>query len=606
MGESTGSGAQGKPRWPSPCPLRAEATGRCEQGGSRRERYSAPCCRPSPSLGPCGGPGWGSYSGGLTDSPAPAGTPPNPIQEPPAQPRPPHPGQDPAAVLCVWALSPENSSSSPLPGPRRDSELAGRVQVVRELAPRHSQSWAHRGWPVGSVGGFGVRRLLGTGCRHVVGGGLRTGLAGTAPTDLQEPWTPPAGWQWREEGLGQDPAEAIASPECPHHSMAMPSTVLPLAPGRARASLEAVASCSLTRRLAGDGWRVRHPEGAEWGHRTHEPTSAFPVTPHGQRGSLGPEGPGASVSWSGTLCPALTPRAPGWRLGPQAARGLGRRGGTWAPGGQLAPPPPAQSPQCVLPACQPGARRAPLPWVGPPALPRPAPPHSPLCLGLLPDTSTRAPRCPLCLRQRDLCSLEPGTTEACAARIAPGLWAPEERGLQGGGQPGAGGAAPTFPAQAAGPSWRGQLSLRGGRTQEPRCSVWQEHSGREVAGVGRGQQTADPGAAPPDRASLFPSVKWGDRETSSGSPQRASRPVPPLSSGCSPGTSRRGPGLRGAPRRAGGLSRTHSVHGTHTSPAHQHATFLHSCVSGAPLFRPKALPVAPRPLAAPGTWASRA
>lgn len=279
--------------------------------------------------------------------------------------------------------------------------------------------------------------------------------------------------------------------------------------------------------------------------RAHQ---CFPGDTTGAEGVPGPRRPRCLCVLVGGTVPSTHPLCPWLEAGPPNGTRAGQAGwhvGSW--GTARAPRPPAQSPQCVLSTCQPGARRAPLPWVGPPALPCPAPPHSPLCLGLLPDTSTRAPRCPLGLHQHDLCSLEPGTTEACAARIAPGLWAPEEHGLQGGGQPGAGGAAPTFPAQAAGPSWRGRLSLQGGRTQEPRCSVRQEHSGREVAGVGRGQQTADPGAAPPDRASLFPSVKWGDRETSSGSPQRASRLVPPLSSGCSPGTLRCGPGLRGAP-----------------------------------------------------------
>ena len=93
---------------------------------------------------PFPGPLWGAWVGvllwGPHRLPRPSLDPPDPIQEPPPQPRPPHPSQDPAAVLCVWALSPENSSSAPLPGPHRDSELAGWVQVVRELAPRHSLS----------------------------------------------------------------------------------------------------------------------------------------------------------------------------------------------------------------------------------------------------------------------------------------------------------------------------------------------------------------------------------------------------------------------------------------------------------------------------------
>lgn len=293
--------------------------------------------RPSPSLGPCGGPGWGSYSGGPTDSPAPAGT----------------------QWLCsaCGPLGPENSSSPPLPGPRRDLELAGWVQVVRELAPHHSLSWAHAGWPAGSVGDFGVKRLLRKGCRHAVGGRLRTGLAGTAPTNLLEPWTPLSGGRWQEEGPGRDPAEATASPECPHHSRATPSTCLPLAP---------------------------------W------------VMPCGQQGSLGPEGPDAPVSWSGALCPAPAPCAPG-RAG-RAASGL--------PGESSRTPAPSMvTTVCAvhLPAQSPEG----APALGGPA--PPAPPHLPRptlpCLGLLPDVTSRAPWCPLCRRRHDLCSLEPGTAE---------------------------------------------------------------------------------------------------------------------------------------------------------------------------------------------------
>lgn len=94
------------------------------------------------------------------------------------------------------------------------------------------------------------------------------------------------------------------------------------------------------------GCQVRHPEGAEQGHHTQEslePTSAFPVTLHGQRGSLGPEGPGAPVSRSGALCPAPTPCDPGWRLGPETALRLGRQGCMWAPGGKLPHPGPQHS-----------------------------------------------------------------------------------------------------------------------------------------------------------------------------------------------------------------------------------------------------------------------
>ena len=141
----------------------------------------------------------------------------------------PNPSQDSVAVLCVWApRSREHQlARPPLPGPRRDSELAGWVQEVRELAPHHSLSWAHAGWPAGSVGGFGIRRLLRKGCRHAAGGRLRTGLAGTVPPNLLEPWAPLAGGRWREEGPGRDPAEATASPACPHHSRATPSMCLP-------------------------------------------------------------------------------------------------------------------------------------------------------------------------------------------------------------------------------------------------------------------------------------------------------------------------------------------------------------------------------------------
>lgn len=304
-GESAGSGAPGTPRQPSPCLLRAKAAERCDEGGSRRGRCSGPpATGPEPKEGPAlpwalvGGLGGGLTLGGPTDSPAPAGT----------------------QWLCsaCGPLGPENSSSPPLPGPRRDSELAGWVQVVRELAPHHSLSWAHAGWPAGSVGDFGVKRLLRKGCRPAVGGRLRTGLAGTAPTNLLEPWTPLSGGRWQEEGPGRDPAEATASPECPHHSRATPSTCLPLAP---------------------------------W------------VMPCGQQGSLGPEGPDAPVSWSGALCPAPAPCAPG-RAG-RAASGLpGESSRTPAPT-------PAWSPLCVLSTCRLRALRAPLPWVAPPHRPRP-------------------------------------------------------------------------------------------------------------------------------------------------------------------------------------------------------------------------------------------
>ena len=97
--------------------------------------------------------------------------------------------------------------------------------------------------------------------------------------------------------------------------------------------------------------------------------------------------------------------------------------------------------------------------------------------------------------------------------------------------------------------------------------------------MGRGRQAADPGAAPPDQASFFPSVKRGDRETSSGSPQRA----PGLGSSAQPWMLSRDLTTRARCARSPSTrtwtlphaQRAWHLHVTRPPPARQRSTFLH-------------------------------